>query len=564
MLLAAGLWATSGCDNGTTSTGLEVEDSADAANLVGGVDPAVVLQQVIKLIRTAPENPGGANFTNAAQSLNDFFLGTRAEEFLLPESTMDFLGKHSLPPNAIESIRRPQFDGLFDGRHLDDSLLLSDVSEAILSRGPPLQSDLAKAERLFDWVVQNIQLVPVGALAPPGAVMADGQPMQPQARPYDVLVRGLASEDGAQWADRSWLFLALCRQAEIDAAYLALVDPTIQVSPSPDVTQTEPALTPFACAVLSEGKVYLFDAKHGFRIPGKTGAGVATFQEADTDPAVLDRLDLPNLAYALNQSDLARCKVRVLLNATICSVAPRMRLLQERLTGDDRMILYRDPVDQAAKFSQAFGGRLESVILWNLPLSVEYLLFHEGAFNEATGFAMQPFTPRWPLLRARLLQLRGNLDDAIKAYVAFRFSHDTLDNRGEPIPRDVQGILDIYATQFLALAQLDKERPDEAAFLFGETLRLLPEPSPGLPFFMTFRWGANRNLGMLLAKKGQNALAVRYLTADNPTYDAVRNRLVAQELINQEPFAPGEEVPRPARAPKPPPTVRMDAAAKPK
>src|SRR5262249_53114177 len=152
----------------------------------------------------------------------------------------------------------------------------------------------------------------------------------------------------------------------------------------------------------------------------------------------------------------------------------------------DRMVLFRDPSEQTAKYTRAIGDQLHGVELWNLPLTVEHLIFHQSAFNQATGFAMRPFDPRWPLLRARMLQLQGQTDDAIKAYVAFRRAEpgEVFEADGKtPIAPQTQQVLDIYATQFLALAQLDKGRDDDAESLFLQTLKLLPEAAPGLPYF---------------------------------------------------------------------------------
>jgi hypothetical protein len=546
-----------GCSGNSASNEVLSAAASEEAN-ERLVDPSVVLDQVVELIRLAPENPGGSNFDMAASSLNDFFLGTAPEEFAVPKELESFLAKQPLPPNALSNIKRSKFHPQFDGRHLEDCLLLRGVALGILGRGKPPENDLEKARRLFDWVVRNIQLVPQGMLAPPRMAMPDGTPKQPPARPYDVLVRGLASEDGTDCADRSWLFLALCRQAGLDACYLAVTDPRARTAPR-DVERKDPAIVPFASGVLADGQIYLFDLRHGLVIPTADGKGVATLNQVIDNPTLLTALDAPGHRYPFRPEILNGGKIRVLLDATVGSLATRMKLLQDRLSGDDRMTLYSDPSAQAKRFAEAVGGHIDDVYLWTLPLNVEYLLFYEDSFNRATGFSLQPFGAEWPLLSARLMQLRGKLDDAIKAYVVFRRADEVFDSTGKPLTPQVQQILDIYATQFLALAQLDVGRVDDARFLFTETLRVLPEPTPGVPYFTAFRWGANHNLARIHDSRGESTLAVRYYTQTDPTDESLASQLRVQSLVWSDPFVPDPQIPVPPSPPRLPPSVRTAA-----
>ena len=50
--------------------------------------------------------------------------------------------------------------------------------------------------------------------------LAFGGLPQAFARPYDVLLRGMATEAQGVWAERAWLFIALCRQLDIDAGLI--------------------------------------------------------------------------------------------------------------------------------------------------------------------------------------------------------------------------------------------------------------------------------------------------------------------------------------------------------
>lgn len=295
----------------------------------------------------------------------------------------------------------------------------------------------------------------------------------------------------------------------------------------------------WVAGALINKKIYLFDSRVGLPVPGPGGVGVANLDDAIAIPEVLAALDLPGRSYATTRADLAAGKIRVLIESSLGMLSPRMRLLQLNLVGKNRMVLFRDPSEQAAAFQESIGSRCEKVELWNLPLEVEYRLFNDGMFVRSALFTLQVFEAKWPLLAARLTQLRGDLAESVQRYVAFRFAENTLETDGKtPIPHQVQQIMDMFATYYLALGQLDRNDKDQARFLFNETLRLFPEPGPGKPFFNMYRWGAQTNLGLLCAERGEDVLAIRYLTQDDPTTQAHGNLWRARGLIWKNPFVP--------------------------
>ena len=245
---------------------------------------------------------------------------------------------------------------------------------------------------MFDWVVRQIQLVPAGGLAAPGLGQAE-------ARPFDVLVRGMATEGENGWSERGWVFMSLCRQLGLDSG---LVTYTPLGAKSPAV---------WCVAVLVDGTPYLFDPRLGLPIPGPGGDGVATLDEAMTDPAVLDRMDLnvaDQPAYVTRGALLASpTRVGVLLDSSTHYFCPRMKLLQQRLAGKDVTILYRDPAEQRDTFNQALGRWAGKVTLWELPVRVETLLFQSPRFVQSTQAALELFRPELPLVYARMKHLRG-------------------------------------------------------------------------------------------------------------------------------------------------------------
>ena len=492
----------------------------------GGGDPETkraILENVVRLIESAalaPTAPGSpSNFSMAASNLNYYFEGTPDPEFAMDPAARDYLLPR-LKEGGIQSLEDRRFTDR-DARHIEDCLLYRSIAARVAGEG----DDLTRVRRIFDWVVSQVQLVPLGSLVPPGYPQA-------QARPYDVLIRGLASElaDG-DWAERSWVFMALCRQLNVDTGLIVLKRPGTD------------QFVRWICVVLVDGKPYLFDLRVGLAIPGPGGRGVATLDDAATDPEVLDRLDLPgHSAYGVTAADLAG-KVRILVDSGSGIYSPRMRELQEKLAAKNRMILFRDPAAQRDAFRSALGSRLDAVELWPVPLMVETRLFKDPAFVEASLYPLQLFNPQRfaHLLRARLAQLRGRIDGeggAIQTYVSFRMAEGLIAADGRtPLPAGIRRSLDLYATQFLALCHLDRGRPEQARFLFEQTLTLLDRPGHGL-LDPPVRWGAQANLGRLAEDRGDSPAALDYDTRDDPTGQHHGNLLRARDLIWRDPMAP--------------------------
>ena len=106
------------------------------------------------------------------------------------------------------------------------------------------------------------------------------------ARPYDVLLRGMATEAQGVWAERAWLFIALCRQLEIDAGLITYTQAARSSRRCRDMASTSTLTRPlyglrrgpkspvvWICAALIDDKAYLFDARLGLEIPDRTGRG---------------------------------------------------------------------------------------------------------------------------------------------------------------------------------------------------------------------------------------------------------------------------------------------------
>ena len=517
----------------------------------------VILANFIKLIQTASTNPGGQNFAIATENLNDLFSqGTKPNDYVLIPKSRDFLLRKIFelsrqdPEPVVKAFCSEKFT-IRDARHIEDCMLYHLVATRVAGEG----DDLTKVRRIFDWLTRNVLLVPPDSLSGNGL-------RQAQVRPADALYRGMATEAGA-WSERGWVFMALCRQVGVDVGILTF-SPSQSIMAGGAAQGPKPVI-PWICAAVVDKKAYLFDQRIGIEIPGPDGTGVATLEEAITDPIVLGRLELPGqLSYGTTAADLAgsSSKIGVLIDSSQGYLAPRMRLLQGQLRGEYRTNLYRDPAEEAANLADAIGRqRIGNIRFWDLPIRVEESLFSKPEFVAATQLSLQFFDGKLPLLFARTAQLRGELDVATDKYVALRFAENAVMNNAkkDPIPREVQRALDFYSSYFLAQAHLDRGNQDQAEFLLRKFLEMAPEPGPGKYYYYMLRWGALTNLARICEAKGDRAGAIALYAQNIQTAQQHGNLLRARNLAWDKPF----DEPVAPLSPAPPPTPdEMKAAAR--
>jgi len=494
----------------------------------------IILANFLKLIETASTNPGGQNFAIATENLNDLFSqGTKPGDFAYSPASRDFLARKISdlsgqdPEPIIKGLCSPSFTTR-DARHIEDCMLYKVVAKRVAGEG----DDLTRVRRIFDWIIRNVQLVPAEMLAGPGF-------RQAEARPADVLFRGMATEGGNRWSERGWLFMALCRQIGVDVGLLTFT-PQVSMMASPKAAINRPAVS-WICAAIVDKKAYLFEQRIGMEVPGPDGTGVATLEEALTNPEILSRLEIPGVSsYGVTAAELlaSPSKIGVLIDSSMGYLSPRMRLLQALLKREDRTILFRDAYEQGANFKAAMGARLGLVYLWDLPIRIEEKLFSDGNFVRATQMALQFFDSKLPLLYARTAQLRGDLVEATNKYVALRFAENAVMNDKDktPIPADVQRALDFYSTYFLAQCQMDRGNFKQAEDLYQKMVEMCPEPGPGRYFFYMLRWGAVANLARLAEARGDRASAVAHYLHPYPTSDRHGELYRVRQLIWDHPF----------------------------
>ena len=510
---------------------------------------AAILASSIELIQRAALVPGGDNFRLATDKLNQFFDATPQSEYQMDSAMRAYLESHyprdpQSERSLIDELENRTWSPKRDARHLEDCMLYATIAKRVGGTG----DDLTRVNRVFDWTTRQIQLAPAGML---------GSRQLPQviARPYDVLIRGIATESEGFWAERSWLFMVLCRQLGVDVGLLTYTRGNIVEPPPRDSLgkpQTAAGLLeapkapkpsiPWICAALVDGKAYLFDARIGLPIPGPGGQGVATLDQVLADPILLERMNLPGQSpYGTSRASLlsSPTKLNVLIDSSPGFFSPKMRLLQRQLAGKNRTILYRDPTEQRDHFAQVLGDRLGEVKLWGVPLEVESQLFTNAQFVQSTLQSLFLFRPEFPLIYARIKHLRGDIPEAIQEYVGFRLRTDVpvVNNNKLVIPKDVQQGLNVYATLYLALAQLERNNLDQAEKMFLMLLEMLPEPGPNQPYYNMFRWGAHANLGRIYEARKDYRQAIAHYSQSDPTMQYHGNLLRARELVWQDPMA---------------------------
>lgn len=500
-----------------------------------------ILENSITLIQRAAEQPGGEHFKEAVRKLNQYFEGIDPGEYQLDSAVAEFL-EPQIGPQGIQKLQGQDWEQR-DTRHIEDCMMYYNVANRVAGTG----DDLTRVRRVFAWLNNQVQLVPIRAFV--------GGRLGPAiARPYDVLLRGMATElEGGFVAERSWVFMSLCRQLGIDVGLIAYnrggaVEALLPQQPGAPRKNPRQRVV-WTCGALIDDKIYLFDTRLGLEIPGPGGEGVATLAQALEDPAILERMNLPSLApYPTSRASLlaSPTKVSILIDSSPGYFAPKMKLLQRELSGKNRAILYCDAAHERDGFLQALGSHAGFVGLWEVPVEVDaraHVMGVDPDYVPSIQASLFWFQRQFPLVYARVKQLRGDLGEAIEDYTRMRFGENkpTVTDKKQTIPRNVQQGIDVYAAYFLALAHLERNNPELAALMFRQVLDAVPEPSQDdrNPTFhyAWFRWGANTNLGRIEEARHNDRVALDYFTRPNTTPEQIANWIRARELLWKDPFA---------------------------
>ncbi|MCG8450498.1 MAG: tetratricopeptide repeat protein [Pirellulales bacterium] len=265
--------------------------------------------------------------------------------------------------------------GLFeptDPRLLQQAIWLRDIAQ--WAKGDGL-TDLDAAQALFDWTVRNIQL-------------DDPQGSGVVHRPWQALMYGHGTA-----AQRAWVFAELCRQQQLDVVMLSF---------AADGEQVPRRWLP---ALLSAGKLYLFDAQLGLPLPGKEPGSVATLSDVTADPLLLRALDLDeDRTYPLAAKELQHVEAYCI--ASPLQLSRRAALLQKELTGENFAIVAANIQRITAALQQ--NQHLAEVRLWPQPFQA---FLEERAMTKVqrqqAARRFLAFAQRPRLWKARVLHFQG-------------------------------------------------------------------------------------------------------------------------------------------------------------
>jgi hypothetical protein len=421
---------------------------------------------------------------------------------------------------------------------------LRDVS--IWARGDAVD-ELDQACRLFDWTVRNVQLEwerPAGGT---------GSTVRLLQKPWETLLFGRGTA-----TDRAWVFILLARQQGIDAALLAVPDPN---------DASGQRLQQWAVAVLSQGQLYLFEPALGVPIPAPNGlhrrpsepleVRPATLAQVAEDDALLRQLDVGDVRYPIDSSQVQG--VIALLEASPNYISQRSKLVENRLTGDERFVLTTDPSAQAERFKAC--PHVVEARLWELPYQTLAQEIQLGAartrwlVDRMTPF-MAPTGPHPGLWRGRQHHFKGIFtgEQSATAYYQDARPPDRLIRETEGLDPSMRVALaraKMDASYWLGLIAAEQGN-HEAAIDWLATRTLKADPNG------PWTGGAIYSLGRVYEANGQIAEAAQTYRSDRRS-PALRGNLVRANWLQPQPTAkrpaqppPGEAKPEAAPAAKQP------------
>lgn len=424
---------------------------------------------------------------NVIAYLSNYLAEQQADKDWQPDPLVGRLPRVLRQQQPVEQLASMETEPS-DSLYMEEALLLRSIGNWVIERpappalaawlktqemqlGPEGTHDLAAAYALFDWTIRNLQLDPLRA-PPQDVVGATGQDLANVPAP----LRGLPGPGyvGGPWHiamtghgdawQRARLFILLARQQGIDVVMLAATDPN-------DENKTRP----WACGVMLNEDLYLFDPAIGLPIPGPDGQGIATLAQVRDNPALLRALDVDNdHKYPITGEQVK--SVTALIDASLEALSQRMQVLERGLAGDRQLKLAVQPSELATRLRKSPG--VSNVAIW--PVAIEAAMF-EIALHHLPQFDPQLrqqimqdrmlFEQRTWQTQARYQHLRGNFsskagergakelylnaripDAAIEAIDHDRQLQQQLGILGElerrPTPEDRQAFLDSIKAGF--------------------------------------------------------------------------------------------------------------------
>lgn len=216
---------------------------------------------------------------------------------------------------------------------------------------------LLNAYKLFDWTIRNIALEASGASVE--ELTSDPRPpVTDDAMGYSYLPWETLLFSSGDFIERGRVFCALAAQQGIETAWLS-------VQPGEEAAGKNQPGKLWAIGVLIGDDCLLFEPKLGMPILDPDKVQLATLAQTLENERILRRLDLAGqFDYALSRADVQHFDF--LIDAPPTAASARMKMLEQALLGDERMVVYRDLDALAGRLSGIAPG--SSVQLWQTPL----------------------------------------------------------------------------------------------------------------------------------------------------------------------------------------------------
>lgn len=416
---------------------------------------------------------------------------------------------------------------------LQEAVWLRNVSQWAV--GDSLDDPIEPAIRLFDWTVRNIQLI-----AEPSPSQ-DGSQIRVLQKPWETLLLGRGTV-----IERVWVFLLLARQQRLEATLLAI--------PDPEDPAGRPA-RPWAVGVLVDGELYLLDPVLGLPIPGPDGLRLedgqlairpATLSQVADDDRLLRKLDRgPENLYPVNSSQAA--SVVAFQEMSPDYLGLRMKIVESRLTGEEKLVLSTDPEVQAQRLREC--PHVADVRPWLFPYQTLFQEIELGPERLRWQFiALLPFyigpNQQSQLWKGRTCHFKGVFTgdpSAVSYYLVARRSERELDAMRHQIQAMAPELQDSRST-ILQEAEVGAIRMAkmDASYWLGLIQAHLGNHRSAVDYFQKrtladapggpWTHGAIYNLARVYEAQGRFADAIKLYRADTTATSYPGNLLRAQWL----------------------------------
>lgn len=216
---------------------------------------------------------------------------------------------------------------------------------------------LMNAYKLFDWTVRNISLEASGASIE--ELTSDPRaPVEDDGMGYGYLPWETLLFSAGDFIERGRVFNALAAQQGIETVWLAVDD-------AQQGTDKSAPGKLWTIGVLIGNDCLLFEPKLGMPILEPDLIELATLAQTLDNDRILRRLDLAGqFDYALEKSGIQNFEF--LIDAPPTAASARMKMLEQALLGDERMVLFQNLDALAERLESIAPGH--AVHLWETPL----------------------------------------------------------------------------------------------------------------------------------------------------------------------------------------------------